>query len=410
MFKLSSENNSERIGERYKILRQLRWFLMLWVVLTYIWGIMPWGPRTPVLNTVFFLLLVPLHATGYWYSFNLSQRTLHFYFAVQGLFVIIIALISKNAIVTFSLYLALTVAAVVLTREVYWTIVLASTFMLLSMSLIWWFEGKRGIGYILIYLVPITLFTTAISAMFRQQITTRVKTQRLLQDLEITHRRLEEHAARVEELTLMMERQRMARELHDTLAQGLAGLILQLEAADSYLGKGIPERAKTIVRQAMERARAALADSRQAIDNLRSTASYIDLAEAVRKEAGRFTATTGILCKVEAKMQTKTSPLTSEAVLRIISEGLSNVARHARASQAWISLISGESSLCIELRDNGIGFDPAALGELPGHYGLLGLKERARLLGGTFGLISVPGEGTTLRFQLPNKDGVDAGG
>lgn len=84
----------------------------------------------------------------------------------------------------------------------------------------------------------------------------------------------------------------------------------------------------------------------------------------------------------------------------MISEGLLNVARHAQASQVWICVAQQDQGLTIEVRDNGLGFDPAALPQ-SGHYGLLGLRERARLLGGQFALLTAPGEGTTLRFLLP---------
>ena len=106
--------------------------------------------------------------------------------------------------------------------------------------------------------------------MYSRQADARVKAQELLAELEAANRRLTESADQIEDLTLANERQRMARELHDTLAQGLAGLILQLEAADSHLASGHPDRAQAIVQQAMTRARETLAESRRAIDGLRA--------------------------------------------------------------------------------------------------------------------------------------------
>jgi len=99
----------------------------------------------------------------------------------------------------------------------------------------------------------------------------------LLAELESANRQLTEYAARVEDLTIAAERQRMARELHDTLSQGLAGLILQLEAADAHLAADRPERARGILEQSMEKARGTLKEARQVIDDLRQPAGH-DLA------------------------------------------------------------------------------------------------------------------------------------
>ncbi len=90
----------------------------------------------------------------------------------------------------------------------------------------------------------------------------------------------------------------------------------------------------------------------------------------------------------------------SEAILRSGAEGLPNIARHARANQVWVGVTQHDQELTIEVRDNGKGFDPEVLAG-QGHYGLLGLRERARVLGGQFILLTAPGEGTTLRFLLP---------
>src|SRR3990172_7937682 len=138
------------------------------------------------------------------------------------------------------------------------------------------------------YIAPMAFFILVYALMFQRQAKARQQTQSLLADLEIAHRQLAEYAVQVESLTLNAERERMARELHDTLAQGLAGLILQLEAANSHLTSNRFDRAQMILQQAMARARATLADSRRAIDDLRTGAGR-DAAEAIRVEVSRFT-------------------------------------------------------------------------------------------------------------------------
>jgi len=199
-------------------------------------------------------------------------------------------------------------------------------------------------------------------------------------------------------LTLEAERQRMARELHDTLAQGLAGLVLQLEALEASLERDNTDQATQIAGQAKERARTTLADARRAIDDLRATGRTTP--EAVSREVERFTLATGIPCELEMPSALNVSERDGEHVVRCVSEGLANVTRHAQSTEVWVTILEENGRLSIEIRDNGKGFDTE--GSIPsGHYGLLGLRERARLANGELAIESKLGEGTTLSMWLP---------
>jgi NarL family two-component system sensor histidine kinase YdfH len=192
----------------------------------------------------------------------------------------------------------------------------------------------------------------------------------------------------------------MARELHDTLAQGLAGVILQLEAVDSHLSRGNTERAQGIAVQAMARARSTLAEARRAIDDLRQSDTELNLEAAIRSEADRFSAATGIPCDLELDIVSKIPAPVSEQALRIISEGLTNIARHARAGTVKLQVEAHNGTLDLQITDDGCGFDSGSPVK-SGHYGLIGMRERARLSGGMVDVQSKPGQGTTLRASLP---------
>lgn len=222
-----------------------------------------------------------------------------------------------------------------------------------------------------------------------------------VQTLE-ANRRLEHYAGQVQELTLANERQRMARELHDTLAQGLAGLILQLEAADSHLARGNAQRAQTIIEQAMTRARATLTDARRAIDDLRANEDAPrDVADDVRAEAEHFRETTGIAITLEMEQLPALDANVQETILRAIREGLTNIARHAHARNVWIRVTFEGDAVCVTLGDDGIGFEAERAQASNGHYGLLGLQERAQLAGGELNVTSAEGNGTTIALRVP---------
>jgi len=108
--------------------------------------------------------------------------------------------------------------------------------------------------------LPVLIFVVIYVTLYSRQAKAREQAQELAAELETANRQLTEYAAQVEDLTIAAERQRMARELHDTLSQGLAGLILQLEAADAHLNQSRPEKARQIIAQSMQKARESLAE------------------------------------------------------------------------------------------------------------------------------------------------------
>ena len=246
------------------------------------------------------------------------------------------------------------------------------------------------------------LMVVAVVALYRRQVHARDQAESIVVELKQAHDQLRAYAEQVEDLTLMAERQRMARELHDTLAQGLAGLILQLEAVEAHLSNGRTVRAQEIVQQAMVRARTALADSRRTIDNLRGDwLADEDFEAALAAEVERFSAATALACHLELGDLPPLSKSVQEHALRAVAEGLTNVARHARAAHVWIRVAQDDNALMLDIRDDGIGFDSTAIRQQRGHYGLVGMNERAQLTGGVLTITSAPGAGTSVRLRLP---------
>ncbi len=232
--------------------------------------------------------------------------------------------------------------------------------------------------------------------MFNQMFVQRQKAVELAESLESANAKLAASAARIESLTLQNERARMARELHDTLAQGVAGLVLQLEAVKAHLSADRKERASAIVEQSIARARSTLAESRAAIDDLRAASGNV--ADASREKIERFTQATGIPCEMEISVnENQLAPETTDHALNILSESLTNIARHARATQVRVKFFVQGQTLELEVCDNGKGFDVNQ--NVSGHYGLIGMHERARLTGGQIAIES-DANGTCVQFVV----------
>ena len=404
----------QHIREHVLKISPFRWILLLWIGFVYLWEVLWGGVMSEQITSqglVLFTLLMLLHFSLYGLSSFWSTPSHRFrfcYFAIQALLIVFISVVAHRFTVTLGLYLALVGEIASQLLEIRMVLLVGAACLLLfslNLHLLYGWEpvpipSQHLVPFYmaLLYVLPVFVLVVVYAL---QQARARTQVQKLLQELEQAHRQLADDAVRLEELTRTAERQRMARELHDTLAQGLAGLILQLEAVKAHLVAEREERALEIVIQAMGRARTSLAAARSAIDDLRTeTMTPTDLQHALEQEIGHFTAATGIPCTTQFSSLSSVPEAFGESIMRSVAEGLLNIARHAQASQVWVCVAQHDLELAIEVRDNGKGFDSTAVAQ-QGHYGLLGLRERVRLLDGQFALFTTPGEGTTLRFFLP---------
>jgi len=350
-----------------------------------------------------FVILMVLHIALYWISpaFMTSARRAVGYLMAQAVLVFVITFFPRDFSMILSLYPALLGIAVGMQREKRRIVAVVIVWLCLATLNLILVLGFAVLPTWLAFAPLLTLFVVIYVVLYLRQVEARDHARVLLRDLETAHHELADYAARVEDLTLAAERQRMARELHDTLAQGVAGLILQLEAADSHLAQGRAERAQSIVQQAMARARTTLAEARRAIEDLRAVPPAADLADVLRHEVTRFTDATGIPCALDVTLAGSLPEATVEHLLRIVAEGLTNIAQHAQAAHAWVNVTESDGEVTIELGDDGVGFEPAAAFDQPGHYGLPGMRERARLAGGVLEIASAPDAGTRLTLRLP---------
>jgi NarL family two-component system sensor histidine kinase YdfH len=382
-------------------------FLTVVLIVIYVMALISSPLLRPAWKIALFTLLMAGHIVLYWFAPWVFRhlRWLVPYLVVQLAATFSLGMLCQVWAVVFGLYpglIGLFISAPVrriwrLTILLFVLAVSALNFALVSglNSLLPWMLGT----------IPIVIFVSLYVLMYVRQAEARERAQTLLEDLEVANRQLSEYAARVEDLTIAAERQRMARELHDTLSQGLAGLILQLEAVDAHLAGNRTERARGILEQSMQKARETLAEARQAIDDLRRP-QVTDLAEAVQQEAEHFRAATGIPCDPDFNLPAELPVAVSEAAIKAVSESLTNVVRHARAKSVRLCLAETDEGLEIEVYDDGIGFDPAAVEA--GHYGLLGMSERVRLAGGSLQIESGPGRGTQINIRFPLEKGAHA--
>jgi signal transduction histidine kinase len=215
-----------------------------------------------------------------------------------------------------------------------------------------------------------------------------------------------QYRARVEER--VSERTRIARDLHDTLLQSFHGLLLSFQAVYDLMPTR-PAEARQTLASAIDEAAEAITEGRNTVDGLRSsTVVTNDIAEAI-KGIGEELATEGTnqisaVFRVEVEGTSRNlHPILRDEVYRIASEALRNAFRHAQARQIEVAIRYDATQFQLRIRDDGKGIDPNVLGGngRAGHYGLPGMRERAKLIGGRLAVWSERGSGTEIELTIP---------
>lgn len=220
------------------------------------------------------------------------------------------------------------------------------------------------------------------------------------QSLAEANTRLTHHASTLEHLTTSRERNRVARELHDTLAHTLSGLSVQLEAVKAYWDID-PQKARSTLDGSLQAAHSGLGETRRALQALRaSPLDDLGLSLAVRTMAEDAAARANLALDLSiADELPSLSPDVEQCIYRVAQEAVMNVARHARAKILTVNLESAGEKVTLTVHDDGVGFDADKKGKA-NDYGLKGMRERAQLAGGELTVASKPGEGTTVKLVV----------
>jgi NarL family two-component system sensor histidine kinase YdfH len=429
-----------------RTLRLPRWLFLLWLGLVYIWGILGYfgagegndchlvgetracytaffpalnassfqfkvGPDFPAL--LIFTVCLALLCLLCWVvlSMKIERRLYWLACLLQGGLVLIAKLAIQGDSAAFSdgialaLYLALCAQAFVVLKQLRPVLLVVAGYLVLysfgrTLEGGWqylWQALLPAIGYAV--LIPLLV---ALVIFFVMHLYAHHRLAMAHQQLEDAYKQLAASNRQIESLTLLTERHRIARDLHDTLSQDLVGLIRQLDMVQAHLKAQHGERALTIVQDAAQSARTALTEARQTIENLRMLTADTTCPQAICKEIDHFQLATGIACEYDLAALPDLPEPACEQVSRVIREGLTNIARHAQAHRVWIQTCEDQERLNIEIGDDGVGFDQELVRTQSGHYGLPGLQERMRLLGGEVSIQSRPGEGTRLSFSWPS--------
>jgi signal transduction histidine kinase len=242
---------------------------------------------------------------------------------------------------------------------------------------------------------PLRLHSTRAVCLIASDLSDRKRAEQELRASSEQLRKLAAHLLSVRE----EERARISREVHDELGQSLTAVKMDLAWLARRLPRGNDQMLERI-RSTQQLADSIIQSIRRISTELRPAVLDLGLAAAVEWQVQEFQARSGIQCKVRLLTREEVASNASTAMFRIFPETLTNVARHAKATRAEVVLQKQQDRLVLLIRDNGRGFDPAA----PSHsrsLGLLGMRERAAIVGGQVNISSAPGKGTTVTAWIP---------
>jgi two-component system nitrate/nitrite sensor histidine kinase NarX len=217
---------------------------------------------------------------------------------------------------------------------------------------------------------------------------------------------LVENMQRMAELqvkTILEERNRLAREIHDGLAQTIGYLKLQVAQMQIYLERGEKDRLQEALMKTYQAISAAYQDARYAIDGLRTNPGNERLNDWLRQTVEDFHTNFAGGLTVSLELGDISARIPSEVqvqLIRIVQEALNNIRKHAQAQNIWVTFSMDDHDLILEIRDDGQGFQPEDITG-PSRHGLQGMRERTDLIGASLQVVSQPAQGTKIVVRLP---------
>lgn len=263
------------------------------------------------------------------------------------------------------------------------------------------FTFPNGLPFTFLYLAGLFFVASFSTTMLRVN-KERIQSDQLLDELQQAHAQLQEYAGQAEELAIAKERNRLARELHDSVAQTLYGLTLQAEAAARELKTGQTDKATEQLREIRDSAQQSLQETRLLIFELRPPILEQEgLVAALRTRLESVESRSGLKAQIQLQEVDQLPAKVEAGLYGISNEALNNILKHARASIVKVSLKKESNKVILEIQDNGVGFEVASM-EAQSGMGISGMKERAEQFGGVLQIQSDE-KGTTVRVEVANE-------
>jgi signal transduction histidine kinase len=327
-----------------------------------------------------------------------SRLYTHLYLGIQSGIIMTVALMPHRDDWFSNLYIVLTLqAAHVLPSKTAFRWI--GGFALMFIPLLLYTRGlSEGVPLVLITTVAVFMIGSWLALISHAE-SSKQETQALLTELQDAHRQLQLYTAQAEELAVLEDRNRLARNLHDSVSQTIFSMRLTAEAARLFLERDQAQARKQLARL-QELSESALAAMRALIHELRPTAiAEQGLIPALRRLLTLLERQHGLTTTFNVTGEPDLSDEQAEQIYRIVQEGLNNVVKHARTDRAAITARFEKSRLLLQIEDRGRGFSPERIAGNSECIGLSSMRERVDSLGGTLKIVSSPDHGTRITVE-----------
>lgn len=336
---------------------------------------------------LFFLASSVFLSTLHWYAVPLYTKLRSFYFALQGLLIVV----SVVAVREYAILVLITFGAILVVQSFYFFNRMRQFILFLivyltygSVNLYATYGAERTPFYLLVFLLSLVLVFLVLT----------IFNQKILENMA-----LEQANERIAQLTRQNERQRMARDLHDSLIQKLIALNLKMDVIDAYVKKEQLDRAEAVIGMAKLQIGESIVEARKVVEDLRLNLDDLTFHERFVEEVEQLQFIYHLQVDLTIHIKTIPSQPLADNLVAIVKEALTNVYKHAKATKVFVQLQELDGMYALTIADDGVGIDVQQALALDKQYGLLGMQERIALFGGRFTIENEAG--TKLVIQLP---------
>jgi signal transduction histidine kinase len=333
----------------------------------------------------------------------LSRRSrfyTHLYLAVQTSIAVGLSLIPPKLDYFAILLIPLTLQAVHVLQPQVGFRWIGALVVVMAASMFYGQEFGKAVAFVLTFTM-LCLLSGSYTVVARQAEAARETSQTLLDELQTAHRQLQRHVAQAEDVAVMQERYRLARDLHDSVTQTIFTMTLTSEAACLLVDRD-PARAVLQLDKLQVLASSALAEMRSLISALRPpTITQQGLIPALRHHLALLKRQQGLNVALNAIGEPHLSRAQAERLFRVIQEALNNVVKHAHTDEASVTMRFEDNQISLQIEDEGKGFVLDDVQATTGHIGLSIMRERVEMMGGALTIDSRPGEGTRVTVKVP---------
>jgi signal transduction histidine kinase len=329
-----------------------------------------------------------------------SHRYTQIYLALQAGNIVMLALIPPRLDYWSVLFVSLVLQAVyVFPPRIAFRWI--ATFIAIMTVLMFYGQGwNQGLPLVVIFVI-LYLFFGSYAAIVRRAETARDMSQKLLAELQAAHQELQAHIAQAEALAIVQERDRLARNLHDSVTQTIFSMTLTAEAARILFDRD-PPRAEGQLDRLQMLAKSALEEMRSVVFDMRPTAiAEQGLIPALRHHIIALDRQHGLTVALHITGEPRLSDRQAQRLFRVVQEALNNVVKHAQTDRASVGLSFEDDSTLLLIEDHGKGFASGAIRTDRKSIGLTTMRERVEMMGGTLTIDSRPGEGTRITVEVP---------